>query len=59
MSAPEPTVVPIESDIAAVREALAEAEACCTDDCDVDGRAHVRSLQECLDGLLAQQRRGA
>lgn len=55
----KPKVVPIEADIVAVREALAEAGACCTDDCDIDGRAHVRELRETLDGLLAEQRRGA
>lgn len=59
LSVPKPKVVPIESDIAAVRDALAEAEACCTDDCDIDGRAHVRALRETLEGLLAEQRRGA
>lgn len=57
MSDPKIRDVPIEADIAAVRSALAEAEACCTDDDDIDGRARVRSLRETLDGLLAEQRK--
>jgi hypothetical protein len=50
--------VAIEDDIAAVRAALREAEAC-TDPDDLDGTTHVRALRDSLDGLLAEQRRGA
>ncbi|MCJ2117314.1 hypothetical protein MKK65_12215 [Methylobacterium sp. J-001] len=50
--------VAIEDDIAAVRAALREAEAC-TDPDDIDGMTLVRALRDSLDGLLAEQRRAA
>ncbi|WP_156394078.1 hypothetical protein [Methylobacterium sp. Leaf94] len=50
--------VPLQDDIDAVMLAIREAEAT-TDLDDGVGQGHLRSLRDCLDGLLAEQRRGA
>lgn len=49
--------IPLQDEIDGVRAALHEAEAS-TDLEDLDGMTLVRSLRDCLDGLLAEQAGG-